>query len=539
MTKNLDALIQSITDEADQAIAKFNSNTDQIQKSVYDRILRVVKDLKLTGGKLAKTGENVRAISKLKADILSAIQTDQYVAQVADFAKAFNTVTKLQNQYFSALVKDFKPAAVLKDIRNDAVDLAVESLTDTGLEENLVKPVQDLIRTSVNSGGSYADLSDQIKNYILGESKVDGALVKYAGQITTDSINTYSATYHDLVSEDLGLEWFMFTGSMLTTSRPMCVAMNDIKFFHVSQIPELLKGIVNGVQTPVNKKTGLPNGFRANTTVSNYMQVRNGYRCGHQFVRVTESMVPQDIRNAIKNKAPVTIPAAETPASSLQKLSLTQLKEKIASDFKSKTGMEVKDIQVHPKLTRVKLNKMVDHLSLLLNEYNVADGWIKTARPKILFVSDRDSYGWLTPGGTADRYIADVSFGHKADPDRIRPFERNPRKKSKVDAEKLDVATVTHEFAHVIAIARLGLSDKKVDQMFTALNEVMDRYLDTISKLWSKGDMEGLEKNHLGHYARTNLSEFMAEGFTEYKLSSNPSPFAVEIGKLVDKYFKK
>jgi hypothetical protein len=31
----------------------------------------------------------------------------------------------------------------------------------------------------------------------------------------------------------------------------------------------------------------------------------------------------------------------------------------------------------------------------------------------------------------------------------------------------------------------------------------------------------------------------MAEGFTEYKLSSNPTKYAKEIGKLIDKYFKK
>ena len=31
----------------------------------------------------------------------------------------------------------------------------------------------------------------------------------------------------------------------------------------------------------------------------------------------------------------------------------------------------------------------------------------------------------------------------------------------------------------------------------------------------------------------------MAEAFTEYKLNSNPSKYALEVGKLIDKYFKK
>lgn len=43
---------------------------------------------------------------------------------------------------------------------------------------------------------------------------------------------------------------------------------------------------------------------------------------------------------------------------------------------------------------------------------------------------------------------------------------------------------------------------------------------------------------YLGKYASANIDEFMAEGFTEYKLSSKPSKYAIEIGKLIDKYFK-
>jgi hypothetical protein len=31
----------------------------------------------------------------------------------------------------------------------------------------------------------------------------------------------------------------------------------------------------------------------------------------------------------------------------------------------------------------------------------------------------------------------------------------------------------------------------------------------------------------------------MAEGFTEYKLKSNPSKYAKLIGQLIDKYYKK
>jgi hypothetical protein len=44
---------------------------------------------------------------------------------------------------------------------------------------------------------------------------------------------------------------------------------------------------------------------------------------------------------------------------------------------------------------------------------------------------------------------------------------------------------------------------------------------------------------HLGRYSETNIDEFLAEGFKEYKLSSNPTPYAQRIGELFDKTYKK
>jgi hypothetical protein len=51
--------------------------------------------------------------------------------------------------------------------------------------------------------------------------------------------------------------------------------------------------------------------------------------------------------------------------------------------------------------------------------------------------------------------------------------------------------------------------------------------------------MYNVNQISLGDYASTNIDEFMAESFTEYRLSSKPSKYAVLVGKLIDKYFKK
>jgi hypothetical protein len=71
------------------------------------------------------------------------------------------------------------------------------------------------------------------------------------------------------------------------------------------------------------------------------------------------------------------------------------------------------------------------------------------------------------------------------------------------------------------------------------MRTIKKAYNTEINKLATIKDTAKLNELYLGDYARTDINEFLAEGFTEYKLKTNPSKYATEIGKTIDKYFKK
>jgi hypothetical protein len=50
-------------------------------------------------------------------------------------------------------------------------------------------------------------------------------------------------------------------------------------------------------------------------------------------------------------------------------------------------------------------------------------------------------------------------------------------------------------------------------------------------------ELQALDAIYLGTYAEKNLDEFMAVAFTEYHCRQNPSPYAIEVGYLMDEYF--
>jgi hypothetical protein len=60
-----------------------------------------------------------------------------------------------------------------------------------------------------------------------------------------------------------------------------------------------------------------------------------------------------------------------------------------------------------------------------------------------------------------------------------------------------------------------------------------------VARLQAAGNFQKIKEIHLGRYSETNLNEFMAEAFTEYKLSSKPGKYALQVGKLIDRIWKK
>lgn len=297
----------------DEAITKFNKVIPKIQKDIFADIQEQLKRLDTTNGKIKTTVANLKVVTSIKNKLLRLILTPEYKKEVKDFLQAFNDVTKLQNQYWQSIEKEFKPRALLKEIRTQAIADTVKSLTASGIGSNIQEQISDILRTNITTGGSYADLNEQLRESLVN-TKTDGLLLKYTKQITVDSLHQFSAQYSQTVSSDLGFQWYSWQGSEIVTSRPFCQAMvENNRYFHVSQIPNLLKGLDalgNKLQYKDNhteetkkvelyNKTGLPHGFIPGTNAANFFINRGGFSCGHQARPVSESLVPIKVKEIV------------------------------------------------------------------------------------------------------------------------------------------------------------------------------------------------------------------------------------------------
>lgn len=297
----------------DKAIEKFLDKIPAAQKRMYDGISDELKRLDTSNGRIKTTVANLKVIQSIKNKLTRLIVTPEYLKDVKEFIGQFNEVTKLQNEYWKSVESKFEPRPLLREIRKQTISDTVKNLTSSGIGAAISDQIATILRTNITAGGTYAELTEQLRDKIL-KTTTDGALQKYAKQITVDSLHQYSAQYAQTVSSDLGFEWYAWQGTEIMTSRPFCQAMvENNRYFHISQVPNLLEGKDaqgNKLKYIDNKtgkektvglydKTDLPHGFIPGTNVSNFFINRGGYQCSHQARPVTERVVPIAVREYV------------------------------------------------------------------------------------------------------------------------------------------------------------------------------------------------------------------------------------------------
>ncbi len=303
MASKGELLIDDLVKTLEGAVDDFDSKVPELQSKMYKEALDLVSELETTSSrpkKLKVSLKNARIMARIRSQMQGAIVNDSYIKEVDSFLKTWDKVDKINGQYFSTITTTWKPSTVFAELKKQSLEAARERLLGTGISGSIVNRVNDILLANITTGGTYADFTEQLRTFLVTDENGDGALQKYSGQIVNDSISIYNSQYQQLATQDLGLTWYMYVGTLKKTSRAFCKALIDAKqdcmpFIHQSQIAEIVKGRICGKQVPLNEKTGLPEGMRPNTNSSNFIDYKGGYRCNHALIGVDEAIVPDEL----------------------------------------------------------------------------------------------------------------------------------------------------------------------------------------------------------------------------------------------------
>ena len=219
----------------------------------------------------------------------------------------------------------------------------------------------------------------------------------------------------------------------------------------------------------------------------------------------------------------------------------------VAKKLLTDNSINIKSVSISSALDLPTVNLYLKQLNKLTKKYNINHS-INTKYPVGLrFKSTKGYYGVVTRSQNMTEYFSGegfslrkINFGDVTDSIENRTRYKGIDKakktfKSSVDVDNNKIATLTHEFAHIISDSK----NPAHSQFWDELKEIKRNYADDLKKYIDDENYKSFNEIYLGQYASTNMDEFLAEGFAEYELSSKPSKYARLIGEKVNQYFKK
>jgi hypothetical protein len=152
------------------------------------------------------------------------------------------------------------------------------------------KELKEYVINSVASGKGYNDYLKGFKELVVGNQQTAGALQKYYSQFAYDSFNQVDASVNKHYADELQLEYFIYAGGIIDTTRPFCRKRAG-KVFSVEETkkwkcdPDLI---------------GKPKGVKCDDGYNALIE-RGRYRCRHSIRYISEEMAFKR-RPELKNK---------------------------------------------------------------------------------------------------------------------------------------------------------------------------------------------------------------------------------------------
>ncbi len=272
------------------------TSVERAQRDLYTKVLELLSSLEKDGDTILKSNKNLALIDQIISDLRSDLENKDgaYYESIKKFTDEIKVQQGLTDSYFTHIFGETTVTPFAQEVailtRKKAANLLLNTTVSNLLEGE--QGVKDQITNAIISGSSYKETVTALRDIVIGNDKKDGALQSHVKQIAHDSFAIADRTYTQVISDEIGAEWFKYRGSEIPTSRPFCKERHQ-KYFHKKEIEAWGNGEKTlGFQTP--DKTGHWSGEIEGTGPKTIFNYCGGWNCRHSLGPVSIEMVPKD-----------------------------------------------------------------------------------------------------------------------------------------------------------------------------------------------------------------------------------------------------
>lgn len=221
--KNQEKIIKAIEALQAKLEAQMESSLPEVFKQLSNEVIDLVSELSLDPEDRAK---NLLEIIALKRKIGDALVSNVlYQSKVLEITEGFKQLANLSDDFMSTILDDYsRKQDLYKAILKANVEITKDALLGAGVKSNFENAIRELLKANIAGVGDKRQLRSVLTQFIEGTETEKPFLQRYITQVTNDSVMTFNREYLNTVSEDLDVQYYVYSGTITGDSRPFCVA---------------------------------------------------------------------------------------------------------------------------------------------------------------------------------------------------------------------------------------------------------------------------------------------------------------------------
>lgn len=284
----LEAIIKKKVERLETVPDNLAISVKKAQKDIYNEILDLLGKLERKEGMITMSKSNLLLIDEITLKTRKVVLGSDYVDSVQSFVNEFDSQAKINDSFFKKMDVTITEEALTNQMVISAKKNSAELLLGTPMDAQFLQPIKTLLDDAVSSGASWSKTVANIQTFVIGNEEVDGRLLRYSKQIASDSFATADRAYTNVVADDAGFEWYLYTGGIIQDTREFCAQRNN-NYYHYKEVEKW--GTLNDWS-----------GRMPNTDSQTIFITCGGFNCKHSLIPTSVFAVPiADVKRNISN----------------------------------------------------------------------------------------------------------------------------------------------------------------------------------------------------------------------------------------------
>lgn len=215
-----------------KAYKRLGKEVSYIQEKLLEMIFdEYLGKFQVIEGKLALTERNMRLVSEIDEVFDDFAKTYQN-AVIAGFGKDISELTIVTGDYFMGMgVADKTVRNIAKKMKWIDISLGIKDgevikgsyLDRLAYSQEVRQTLKNYVTSSVVQAKGYTDYMGGMRSLVVGGKGMNGAVQGYWRNYAWDTYYQVEAAKSEYFAEEVGFDYFIYSGIVIKTSRQFCI----------------------------------------------------------------------------------------------------------------------------------------------------------------------------------------------------------------------------------------------------------------------------------------------------------------------------